>query len=149
MAAEACTNHVYSDLERCKSGRVEGEEARKLGTYSGAKCSIVECWFPVTANCFVKCICKYIIKYSWICVLIRELSYTNPWLFSPPEKKVNNTMLGTGANLQQRSSAAEASVTRLLNRLSSCCLSADLLCADWSLTKSRTRLSRQFYWKTL
>jgi hypothetical protein len=43
LAAEACTNHMYSDLERSKSGREEGEEARKLGAYSGAKCSIVEC----------------------------------------------------------------------------------------------------------
>jgi hypothetical protein len=49
---------MYSDLEGSKSGREEGEEARKFGTYSGAKCSVVKCWFPVTANYFVKCICK-------------------------------------------------------------------------------------------
>jgi hypothetical protein len=53
---------MYSDLEESKSGREE-KEARKLGTYRGAKCSIVEHWFPVTENCFVKCICKKIIKY--------------------------------------------------------------------------------------
>jgi hypothetical protein len=44
---------MYSDSAGSKSGRVEGEEASKLGTYSGAKCSIVERWFPVTANCFM------------------------------------------------------------------------------------------------
>jgi hypothetical protein len=55
---------MYSDLVGSKSGREEGEEARKLGTYIGAKCSIVERWFPVNANCFEKCICKQIIKYS-------------------------------------------------------------------------------------
>jgi hypothetical protein len=49
LAAE-CTNHMYSDLEGSRSER---EEARKLGTYSGAKCSIVESRFPVTANYFV------------------------------------------------------------------------------------------------
>jgi hypothetical protein len=51
--------------------------------------------------------------------------------------------------LQQRSSSADASITKLLNRLSSCCLSGNLLCADWPLTKSRTRLRYQFYCKTL
>jgi hypothetical protein len=144
LAAEACTNHMYSDLGGSKSGR---EEARKLGAYSGAKCSIVECWFPGTANFYVKCICKQIIEYSWICVLIRELGYTNPRLFPPSEKKVTNSTLATGANSQQRSSAADAFITRVLNRLSSYSLSADVLCADWSLTKNK--LSRQFYWKTL
>jgi hypothetical protein len=49
---------MYSDLEGGKSGREEGEEARKLETYSDAKYSTVECWFPVTVNCFVECICK-------------------------------------------------------------------------------------------
>jgi hypothetical protein len=130
-------------------GREDEEEARKLETYSGAKCSIVERWFPVTGNCFVKCIFKQIIKYSWTCVLIRELGYANPRLFSSSEKKINNTTLGTGAISQHSSSAVDAYITRLLNRLSVCSLSADLLCADLSLTKSRTRLSRQFYWKTL
>jgi hypothetical protein len=92
---------MYSDLAGSKSG--EEEEARKLGTYSGAKCSIVERWFPVTGNCFVECIIKQIIKYSWTYALIRELGYANPRLFSPSEKKVNNTTLGTGAILQHRS----------------------------------------------
>jgi hypothetical protein len=96
----------------------------------------VEHWFPVTENCFVKCICKKIIKYLWTCVLIRELGYTNPWLFPPSEKKVNNTTPGTGANLQHHSSAADASITRLLNRPSSCSLSADHLCTDWSLKRA-------------
>jgi hypothetical protein len=38
-----------------------------------------------------------------------------------------NTKQVTGANMQERSSAADASITWLLNRLSSYCLSADLL----------------------
>jgi hypothetical protein len=63
MAVEACTNHMYSGLEGSKRGKEEGEEARKHGMHSGAKCSIVECWFPVTANCFVECICMQRIKY--------------------------------------------------------------------------------------
>jgi hypothetical protein len=32
---------MYSNLEGSKSEKEEGEEAKKLGTYSGAKCSIV------------------------------------------------------------------------------------------------------------
>jgi len=53
-------------------------------------------------------------------------------------------------NLQQRSSVAEASVSRLLYRaLSGCMVSANLICADWSTTASRTRLSRQLYSKPL
>jgi hypothetical protein len=51
-------------------------------------------------------------------------------------KEGYNTTQGTGANLQQRSSAADVSLTRLLNRLSSCSLSADLLCADWALARA-------------
>jgi hypothetical protein len=45
----------------------------------------------------------------------RELGSTNPRLFSPSENEVNNTTLGTGANLQQRSSAADACIMGLLN----------------------------------
>jgi hypothetical protein len=52
------------------------------------------------------------------------------------QKQGYNTTQGTGENLQQRSSAADASVARLLNRLSSSCLPADLLCAYWSLTRA-------------
>jgi hypothetical protein len=42
----------------------EEEEARRHRTYNGAKCSIVERWFSVNANYFVKWICMQRIKYS-------------------------------------------------------------------------------------
>jgi hypothetical protein len=61
------------------------------------------------------------------------------------QKQGYNTTQSTGENLQQCSFAADASIMRLLNRLSSSCLPADLLCADWSLTKSKTQLRHQFY----
>jgi hypothetical protein len=76
------------------------------------------------------------------CILICELSYTNPFL---QQRRLQQGTQGTDANLQQRGLAADVSLTWFLNRLSFCCLSAGLLYADWSLTKSRTRLSRQFY----
>jgi hypothetical protein len=136
MANGACTNHMYCGLD----GRGEGG-ARKQRTYSGAKCSIVERWFAVNANCFVKCICMQRIKCSWF--LFANLA-KQIHAFLLHQKQGYNTTQGTGANLQQRSSVADASITRLLSRLRSHCLSADLLCADWSLTKSRARLSRQF-----
>jgi hypothetical protein len=47
-----------------KVGGRWGNKARKHGTYSGAKCTIVERWFPVNANCFVECIFMQRIKYS-------------------------------------------------------------------------------------
>jgi hypothetical protein len=81
------------------------------------------------------------------CILICELRCINPLFFSIRIEGYN-TLQGTATNLQQCSSAADATVTRLLNRLSFCCLSADLLSADWSLTENRTQLSHQFYWKT-
>jgi hypothetical protein len=56
-------------------------------------------------------------------ILTRELGYANPSL-SPPSKGYKTTH-GTDANLQQRTSATDTSVMQLLNRLSSCCLSAD------------------------
>jgi hypothetical protein len=49
--------------------------------------------------------------------------------------------------LQQCISAIETTITLLLNTLTSCCLSADLLYTDWSLIKSSTWLSRQLLWK--
>jgi hypothetical protein len=71
-----------------KVGGRKGNEARRHGTYSGAKRSIEKCWFPVNANCFHKCIFMQRIKYSWILHIIRELSYTNPRPYSPSEKKI-------------------------------------------------------------
>jgi hypothetical protein len=55
------------------------------------------------------------------CILISELRYANPRLSSSSENKVNTTQ-GKGANLQQGSSAADASITRLMNTLSSSAL---------------------------
>jgi hypothetical protein len=56
---------------------VREEGGRKYRTYSGAKCSIVEHWFSVSANCFVECICTQIINYDLTnienCTLICEL----------------------------------------------------------------------------
>jgi hypothetical protein len=49
-----------------KVGGRKGNEVRKHGTYSGAKRSIVEHWFPLNADCFVKCMFMQRIKYSWI-----------------------------------------------------------------------------------
>jgi hypothetical protein len=71
-------------------------------------------------------------------VFIRRLGYANPFLSSAPENKViYSTVQGEGANLQHRGSAAGACVTRLLNRLNACCLSADFLYADMSLNKEQ------------
>jgi hypothetical protein len=61
LVAEACTNHMCCSLEGCKGG---WDEARKHRTYSGAKHSIVEHWFPVEANCFIRRIFMQGINYS-------------------------------------------------------------------------------------
>jgi hypothetical protein len=138
---EAGTNHMFCGLEGSKQ-RVRQQGNR---TYSGAKCSIVESWFPVNANCFVKCICTQRIKYSWTCILIRELGYENPRLLSLSEKNATTQRKEQVRTCNNAGRLAIASATRFLNRLSSCCLAGHLLYADWSLTKSRTRLIRQFY----
>jgi hypothetical protein len=48
-----------------KVGGRWGDKAQKHGTYSGAKRTILERWFPVNAN-FVECIFMQRIKYSRI-----------------------------------------------------------------------------------
>jgi hypothetical protein len=50
LAAEACTNHMYCGLGG-------GKQKQGKSTYSGVRCIIVGHWFPVNADCFVKCIC--------------------------------------------------------------------------------------------
>jgi hypothetical protein len=55
-----------------------------------------------------------------------------------------NTMQGTRVTLQQHGLAANASITLLLNRQSSCCISTDFICADWLLTKCSTQPNPQF-----
>jgi hypothetical protein len=47
-----------------KAGGRKGNEARKHGTDSDAKRSIQKHWFPLNANCFLKCIFMQRIKYS-------------------------------------------------------------------------------------
>jgi hypothetical protein len=70
-------------------------------------------------------------------ILIREFICANPSrLSSPSEFKV------TAPRKEQVRTCNNA--VRLLNRLSYWCLSADLLCADWSLRKSRSWRNRQF-----
>jgi hypothetical protein len=75
--------------EENEGGRF-GKETRKYEIYSGAKCSIVECWFSVNENCFVKCICIQRITYSEYCISIHKLGYVNPCLSSPSENKVTS-----------------------------------------------------------
>jgi hypothetical protein len=53
-----------------------GEKARKHGTHSAAKCSIVEHQLPATANGFVKYICKQKASTHEYCVLMCEINYT-------------------------------------------------------------------------
>jgi hypothetical protein len=152
----------------------EREETRKHRTYCGAKCSIVECWFSLNANWFVKCTYMRTESQLWIDKnhgICHNLEFMSGPLFSTPfvkhlgipcihssswlYKSINffcfrkqgyiqhcargrselSTVQGEGANLEHRGSSADACVTRLLNRLSACCLSADLICADLSLKK--------------
>jgi hypothetical protein len=69
------------------------------------------------------------------CILTHELiSYANPCLSSPLEKVT--TLSKKRRNLQHRSSATDASITRLLNTFSSYYLSAVLPCPD-SLVKEQ------------
>jgi hypothetical protein len=58
------------------------------------------------------------------CINSRDFYKSTPF-FSIRTEGYNTTQ-GTGAHLQQGSLAADASITRLLNTLSSCCLLADL-----------------------
>jgi hypothetical protein len=62
-----------------------GNKARKHGTYSGAKRTIVEHWFPENANCFVTCIFIQRIKYSWILYINSRAKLLKS---TPPAKKV-------------------------------------------------------------
>jgi hypothetical protein len=146
---------VHQSYDTCtltwKGVKVGETRGRKQGNLEHTVVPNVALWNFGSSDCELFCQ-MYLQANNQVlmnmCVNSRAWLYKSTTFF-PSEKKVNNTTLGTGANLQHRSSAADATITRLLNRLSSCSLSADLLCADWSLTKSRTRLSRQFYWKTL
>jgi hypothetical protein len=64
LAAETCTSTSTVAWKEAKTGGKWGNTARKHETYSGAKRTIVERWFPVNVNFFVKCIFMQRIKYS-------------------------------------------------------------------------------------
>jgi hypothetical protein len=79
------------------------------------------------------------------CILILELRYTNARFFFSIRKHGYITTQRTVANLQEGISTAAVSNTRLLNRPSCCCLSADLPCADWSLARFAVNCSQKHY----
>jgi hypothetical protein len=81
-------SHVLLLGRNRREGGRRRKEARKHRTYSGVKCSIVECWFSVNVNCFVQCICTQISDTHEYCILILKLGYANPCLPSPSETKV-------------------------------------------------------------
>jgi hypothetical protein len=71
-----------------KEGR--GTEARKHRTDSSAKCSIAERWFQVNANFLLNVFAYKESSTHEYCIIIHELSYTNPCLSSPSENKVTS-----------------------------------------------------------
>jgi hypothetical protein len=94
-----------------------GEETRKHGVYSGAKCSIMEHGFSLNTNCFVECICMQRIKYSWILYINSRAWLYKSTPFFPIRKQGYNTVQRKVANLKPCISPASASVIWLLNRL--------------------------------
>lgn len=56
-------NHMCCGLEESKGRKEGGNEEQTGGIYSDAKCSIVECCFPVNVNCFVRYVLMKEIKY--------------------------------------------------------------------------------------
>lgn len=122
LAARACTNHMYCGW--VWGGRVE---ASKHGTRSVVT-NVGLQWMPIALlNVFS-------FKERSTperCILICVLSCYSPTSFFSIIKASCNTTEETGVNLQQRCSAAGLPVTRLLNRMRSYCVLADLVCADW------------------
>jgi hypothetical protein len=76
---------MYCGLEGSKEGKEKGGGSKET-VCSGGKCSIVECWFLVNANCFVNAFaCKESSSCEY-CILICEHRYTNPCLLHKKEK---------------------------------------------------------------
>jgi hypothetical protein len=146
LATEARTNHIYCGLEGSK-GAGGGGGSKETWNIQWRQMYILKRWFPVNANCFIKCICMQRIKYSWILCLRTWLHKSTPFFsirkaglqhYARNRYKLATTQFGCRCFNHAVSEQAELLL-----------LPPDLLCADWSLTTRRTRLSRQFYWKTL
>jgi hypothetical protein len=68
---------MYCTLVGSKGGRQRGKKVRKHRTYSGARCRIVEHWFPVNGNCFVKNIFTRRINYESTKTTLYVKKYTH------------------------------------------------------------------------
>jgi hypothetical protein len=88
----------------------------------------------------------FLLNYAWILCINSWASLCKFRYFFSVWKQGHNTAQRTDANLQQRSSAADAYITQLLNRPKPLLVSRPTL--RWSVTHTEQNLT-SFKWKTL